>query len=114
MSVNNYYIEYTCQRSCNTLNRCEGCSIPSYVLDEASWEKAVEIIRDPSEVDHRVKQLTGGDPTIDHRKKTRNSLADIRKRQTALRNNLNDLMQQEKLDKGTKEFFSGQLLLLAK
>jgi len=107
------YFSYNCRRPLRLTGQCPGCTIPVEIPDEAAWQKAVEIIRDPTEVDEKIKQLTAGDPTTQHRQKTLKDLAEIRKRQTALRKDLSDLSQEGRLDKGTREYLSGQLNILA-
>ncbi len=107
------YIRYTCGKR-NLLGRCTGCVIPARMVDEAAWQKAVEIIRDPSEVDEKIKKLTTSNPMLKQREKTRANLADIRNRQASLRRDLSEMSQENKLDKGTREYLIGQLNILAK
>jgi hypothetical protein len=108
-------IRYVCGRAISSLGKCQGVnSINARFLDKEAWDYAVSIITDPSVVDQRVKELKTDDETTKHRERTRSILADIRKRQTSLRKNLNELMQEGKLDTGTKDFLTGQLQLLGK
>jgi len=113
LQKNSDYLRYHCGKR-NLLGRCPGCNIPARMVDEAAWQRAIEIIRDPSEVDGKIKQMMVNNSTIEQRRKTLNGLSGIRKKQTSLRKNLSDLMQEGKLDKGTREFLSGELQLLAK
>jgi hypothetical protein len=84
------------------------------ILDAAAWEKAVAIIRDPSEVDKKIQHLTSGTPSVEQRKKKLKNLADIRKEQETLRDNLSKLLTKETLDEQTAGFLSGQLRVLEK
>lgn len=78
------YLCYLCPTN-RLIGRCRGCSIPGSQIDDAAWERAIEIIRNPSLVEEKLQQLMAS-----------------------------DLMQGGKLDKGTSEFLSGELQLLAK
>ena len=60
-----------------------------------------------------MQKLTAGNPAIEHRQKTLKDLADIRKKQASLRQELSFLIQEGKLDKGTREYLSGQLQFLS-
>jgi Recombinase zinc beta ribbon domain/Recombinase len=108
------YSSYNCAKPYNQIGTCRGCSIPLWVLDGAVWEKAVEIIRDPSEVDRKIAQLTAEDAVTQRRRRTLKTLTDIRKDQLTLRTNLNTLMRKKILDESTVAFLSGQLKLLEK
>jgi site-specific DNA recombinase len=105
------YILYMCGKR-NTIGRCPGARIPARRVDEAAWQKAVAIIRDPSEVAEKVRHLTAGDPTEDQRKNTLKVLADIRRQKARFRSNLSRLMQEETVDRETARFLNGQLNLL--
>ena len=107
-------IRYQCGNYTGTLSKCKGCSTDARMLDAAGWAEAVKIIRDPSEVDKRIQKLTADNPiTKQHRNKLA-TLADIHNRQTALRKDLSEMSQKGKLDKGTREYLSSQLTILAK
>ncbi len=108
-------IRYVCGRAMRSFGKCRGNnSIDARFLDHEAWLYAVTIIRDPSQVDKRVKELTTDDPTAKQRERSRSNLSEIRRRQTALRKSLNEMIQEGKLDKGTKEYLTGQLLILEK
>ncbi|MGZ3629104.1 MAG: recombinase family protein [Ktedonobacteraceae bacterium] len=109
----NDYIRYTCGKH-NLLGRCVGCVIPAHMVDEAAWQRAIQIIRDPSEVDAKIKKLTTTNAKIKRREQTRVNLAEVRRKQANLRRELSELAQEGRLDKGTREFFTGQLAFLAK
>lgn len=100
---------YTCTRG-NRFGTCKGCSIAVHTLDSAAWQHALEIIRDPSQVDKRINALQSDDPTKDRRKSIKSKLASIREQQNVLRERLVQL----KLDKGTEEFINQRLNELAK
>ncbi len=108
-----YYAMYTCGVHIGSLGRCPGCNIPVSVLDDAAKQKVIEIIRDSRQVEEKVSLITAGNPLLIQRKNILDNLRTIRKRQASLRQNLNDLIQEEKLDKGTKEYLSSQLKILA-
>src|SRR5712692_1280848 len=101
---------YTCP---NTRERCEGRSILAREVDIAAWEEAIHIIRDHSEVDQKVETLLRELDGAKNKRQQKNELAVIRKKQIALRNELNTLIQEGKLDKGTREYLTGQLKILA-
>jgi len=104
---------YTCANHNNNLHRCDGCNIPKSMLDPAAWEEAMMIIRDPGEVDAQVYALLKEAEVQKKRKHPTAELAKIRSRQSKLRNNLSTMMQEGKLDKGTREFFNTELQSLA-
>ncbi len=97
----------------NSRVRCKGRSILAREVDDAAWEEALHIIRDPTEVDQKVEALLRELDKEKHKRQQKNELATIRKKQTVLRNELNTLIQEGKLDKGTREYLTGQLKLLA-
>lgn len=92
--------------------RCHGCSISVDVLDSAAVDKIFEIIRDPSEVDKKIQHLTKGNPVIERRKKTLESLAEIRSELEALQTNLSKAMRKDILNENSIRFLNGQLALL--
>ena len=108
-----YYVDYTCGKHNSLLDACPGAFIPAHIVDKAAWERALEIIQDPSEVDKKLTVLRSDDPTASRRKNVNKMLADIRKRQNVFREQLADLMMQGKLDRGTEEFLTAQLQQLA-
>lgn len=108
-------IRYVCTRSQSQLQKCNGStSIDARLLDEAAWEYAISIIRNPSVVDQRIQELKASDSSAKQRERARANLALIRKKQAKHRQNLNDLMQEEKVDKGTRAYLLGQLEILGK
>lgn len=107
------YLRYNCGKHSGLIGRCVGCNIPARMVDEAAWQRAVTIIRDPSEADEKIKKLTTSNPMVKRREQTRNNLAEIRRKQANLRQELSELAQEGRLDRGTREFLTGQLALLA-
>ncbi len=108
------YIRYTCSKSKGLLDRCEGkTTIPARVVDNATWQKALEIIRDPSDVDKKLVALRSDDPTADRKKHISSQLAKVRKTQVAFREQLAKLMMEEEVDQGTIEFLKSQLKQIA-
>ena len=65
-------------------------------------------------MDNKVHVLLSEATVAKHRKQTMDELADIRKKQATLRQELNVLIQEGQLDKGTREYLSSQLKILAK
>ncbi len=110
------YINYQCQRAHIAIGRCEGCQIAASLVDIPAWECAVSIIKDPGEVDRRVNALLSDESfqVSQQRQKTMKALTDIRRKQTNLRKELSDLIQEGTLDKGTREYLHGQLQVLVK
>ena len=90
-----YYPFYVCLAHSSQLEKCPiGSRMPASHADLIAWQKAVEIIRDPSEVDKEVDKYRTPDPTADRRKQTNKKLADIRKAQKNLEENATNLAQQ--------------------
>ncbi len=107
------YLLYSCGIQQALLNVCKGCSILTTTLDAAAWQKALEIIRNPSQVDERVNALRSDDPTATRRKAINKKLKEVREQQTAMRENLALLMVTHQPDQGTLQFLDAQLKQLA-
>jgi DNA invertase Pin-like site-specific DNA recombinase len=107
-------VNYQCRRAHMATGRCEGCQIAAHLVDIPAWECAVAIIKDPGELDRRVNALLKDKSfqASQERQKTMKALTDIRRKQTNFRKQLSDLMQEGKLDKGTREYLNGQLQVL--
>ncbi len=103
---------YNCTKPYTRDGRCPGCSIMVDELDSAAVEKIYQTIRDPSEVDEKIRKLTKGNPIIEHRKKTLKSLTEIRKEQQALQTNLSKAMRKDILNEKSIQYLNGQLTLL--
>jgi DNA invertase Pin-like site-specific DNA recombinase len=108
-----YYATYICGNHAGSLGRCPGCSIPVSVLDEAAKKRVRKIIRDPKEVEEKVRTILSGNPILEQRKKMLDDLKATQKKQASMRENLNIYMQEGTLDAGTREYLSAQLGLLA-
>jgi hypothetical protein len=107
-------VRYVCSAQYNEKPiRCKGCSISVHFVDTAAWTKAIEIIRDPKEVDEMVNSLRSKDPTAEQRKHINDELKKVREPQAAMRTNLANLMMQNQPDQGTIEYLNAQLHQLA-
>ncbi len=90
------YKVYRCFTALNRvsgINRCQGgssVSMRAHIADNFAWSVAVEIIRDPSEVDRRIEALRTKDPNADRRKYITEELAKTKARQKRLRDRLED------------------------
>jgi len=98
----------------NVRARCKGRSIRASEVDAEAWEEAVHIIRDPSEVDEKVQVLLKELEQAKNQKNVKNELATIRKAQKNYRKELDTLIKEGKIDKGTRDYLTGELSLLAK
>ncbi|HVB25729.1 MAG TPA: recombinase family protein [Ktedonobacteraceae bacterium] len=110
-SVRDYTL-YVCGLQ-GLLDICKGCSILTPVLDNAAWEHAVEIIRDPAQVDAKVAAYKVEDPTAERRKNIKKKLAQIRQEQDNMEENLATLMRKGKLNSRTEERLTENLNQLA-
>ncbi len=109
-----YYIDYQCQRRYKSFGRCDGCQITAPFADNAAWQEAVKIIRNPSLFENKIQKLSTSDPIIEQRKRMLKTLVEIRNKQTSLRKDFSEMSQAGKLDKGTREYLTGELNILAK
>ncbi len=111
---NGRYLAYNCSKGSYLLGKCVRNSYPAIPLDAAAWEKALEIIRDPSEVDRKLDSLRSDDPTADRRKHINSRLARVRKQQTFFRERLVKLMMEDgEIDEETIAFLKSNLKQLA-
>ncbi len=108
-----YYATYTCGNHAGSLGRCPGCNIPVSTLDEAAKKKVIEIIRDPKEVEEKVRAITKGDPLYEQRKRLLDELKAVQKQQATYRENLSTLMKEGTLGAGDREYFNAELKVLA-
>jgi DNA invertase Pin-like site-specific DNA recombinase len=84
---------YRCSSVRDSFGRCQGGagnSIPVHIADNAAWEKAVEIIRDPSEVNRKLEGRKTADPNADRREVIKNELTKIKASRTRLTARLED------------------------
>ena len=108
------YTRYQCSKYRGLIDRCDNkTSIPARIVDDAVWQRALEIIHNTSEVDKRLARLKSEDPTLDRRKHISNQLAKVKKTQAVFREQLAKLMMEEEIDRGTMDFLKGQLKQLA-
>lgn len=103
---------YDCSHIHMKEGKCRGCSISVGELDSAAREKIYKIIRDPSEVDKKIKHLTKGNPIIEHRKQALKKLADIHKEQENVQTNLAKAIRKNILNERSIRFLNGQLEML--
>lgn len=108
-----YYVTYTCGNHAGSLGRCQGCTIPVATLDQAAKQRVIQIIRDPKEVEEKVRSITAGDPLREQRKRLLEELKAIQKQQAEYRQNLSTLMKEGKLDPGSREYMTAELQVLA-
>ncbi len=107
------YTLYSCTNQEAILGLCKGCTILTSTLDEAAWQKVVELIHDQTEVDERVKAYRSDDPTADRRKNITAKLKGIRQEQASLQDYLTERIKKRKLDRKTEEHLTSQLHQLA-
>ncbi len=83
---------YWCINNAFTANKCEGKGnrISAHIADNYAWSKAVEIIRDPSQVDIKLEARRKADPNADRRQMITEELAKVKARQKRLRDRLED------------------------
>ncbi len=83
---------YHCINTLYTANKCGayGNRIGALIADNYAWSKAVEIIRDPSQVDRRLEARRKSDPNADRRQMLTEELAKVRAKQKRLRDKLED------------------------
>ena len=90
-----YYPYYVCIAHTSQIEKCTiGSRMSASLADAIAWQKVVDIIHDPSEVDAAVNTYRSSDPTADRRKHTNKTLSDIRKALKNLEENTTSLAQQ--------------------
>jgi site-specific DNA recombinase len=94
--------------------RCGGCCIPAKVLDSEVTDYIFALIHDPSELDKKIEDFKKNSSVKKQKERKLANITDIRKQQTALRNNLTELLKQEVVDIPTRNHINGQLQILAK
>ncbi len=98
----------------NIRARCPGCTILAREIDPPAWKEAVRIIRNPHEVDTKVKGLLTELEEAKQKRQQKTELATLRKKQASMRSELNTMIQEGTIDKGTRAYLTGELSLLAK
>jgi site-specific DNA recombinase len=73
------YKYYRCAAHMNrSSHKCIGCgAMSAKTVDDAAWQKAVEIIRDPSIVDAAIAERRSKDPTASRRKQINKEIASL-------------------------------------
>jgi len=90
-----YYPFYVCLAHSSQIEKCPiGSRMPSSLADAIAWQKVVDIIHNPSEVDAAVNSYRSSDQTAERRKHTNKKLADIRRALKNLEDNTTRLAQQ--------------------
>ncbi|MDQ2906271.1 MAG: recombinase zinc beta ribbon domain-containing protein [Chloroflexota bacterium] len=108
------HLAYRCSTVSSSLHPCVGCSIIVPFLDNAVWEKALEIIRDPSIIDEEIARRRSDDPTASRRKQINKLLAEIRNEQNDLQTTLLRMIKERKLDRKTENLLASRLKELEK
>jgi len=96
------------------LHKCKGCYVSVITLDNAAWEKALEIIRNPSVVDEEIARRRSDDPTASRRKQINKELAGINAERNDLQATLLRLIRERKLDRNTENVLANRLKELEK
>src|SRR6266487_4008028 len=81
---------YRCSTAYIKAKKCPNGSITAHIADDLAWEKAIEIIRDPLEVDRKADAWKTEDPNVERRQFITSELAKIKDRQKRLRDRLED------------------------
>lgn len=103
------YFSYNCAKPYNKVDLCKGCSITVDMLDAAAWEKAVEIIRDPTELDQKIADIIKKNSATQQRKRALKTLNAILSEEETYRNNLAREMRKKTLSERTVAFLQKQL-----
>ena len=103
-----YYIRYNCA-GINIVGKCKGCTVLSELIDDAAWQKVIEVVTDPTELAESILSREPEDPTTENRKNINKKLADVKRRKNAFQTQLSELMMEEKLDPDTREYLTAQL-----
>jgi hypothetical protein len=106
------YFSYNCSRPYNSVDLCKGCSIAVDTLDAAAWEKAVEIIRDPTEVDNKIADILKKNSAAQQRQRALKTLNAILKDEETYRRNLAAEMKKRKLSERTIAYLQAELAAL--
>lgn len=82
---------YCCINTAYTANRCDNFNrITAHIADAYAWSKAVEIIRDPFQVDKKLEDRRKEDPNADKREHITGELAKIKAGRARLMRRLED------------------------
>lgn len=102
-------LAYRCMTKGSGPYRCQSGQIMAHILDAAVWEKALEIIRDPSIVDAEIARRRVGDPTANRRKQINKDLKKIREERSNLQTNLVRMIEKNILDHDTENVLTNRL-----
>ncbi len=105
------FIYYRCTSHMNrSSHKCIGCSaLNARTVDNAAWQKAVEIIRDPSIVDAAIAKRRTGDPTANRKKQINKDLANINAERSELQATLLRMIKERILDRNTEGVLTNRL-----
>lgn len=105
------YIYYRCTAHMNGASRkCIGCSaMNARTVDDAAWQKAVEIIRDPSIVDAAIAERRSKDPTASRRKQINKEIASLEAEREDLQADLLRMIRERSLDRNTEGVLTNRL-----
>ncbi len=105
------YIYYRCTAHMNGASRkCIGCSaMNAKTVDDAAWQKAVEIIRDPSIVDAAIAERRSKDPTASRRKQINKEIASLEAERKDLQADLLRMIRERSLDRNTEGVLTNRL-----
>jgi len=78
-------------------------------VDDAAWQKAVEIIRDPSIVDTAIAERRKGDPTASRRKQINKEIATLEAERKDLQSDLLRMIRERLLDHNTEAVLTNRL-----
>jgi site-specific DNA recombinase len=108
--VSEYYF-YRCTASmANLSSGCIGCShISTKTVDNAAWQKVVEVIRNPSIVDAAVAEMKKEDPTANRRKQINKEIAALETERQSLQADLLRMIRERLLDRNTEAVLTNRL-----
>lgn len=93
-------------------SKCPGCSIAVDFLDSCVTEYIMELIRDPSVVDEKIRQLQAQNPAQKQQQRKLKNLNAILREQETFRNNLAAEMRKKTFSERTLAFLNTQLTML--
>ena len=103
------YFSYNCAATHNRVDLCKGCSITVDMLDQAAWEEAVKIIRDPTELDRKIADIIKQNSPKQQRQRALKTLNAILSEEETYRKNLANEMRKKALSERTVAFLQKQL-----
>lgn len=92
--------------------KCPGCSIAVDFLDSCVAEYIMELIRDPSVVEEKIRQLQAQNPAQKQQQRKLKNLNAILREQETFRNNLAAEMRKKAFSERTVAFLNTQLTML--